>query len=88
MCPVDGCLRLKPGLEFLMCKVCWKNVPVQMRRALRQAYRDIWKPKSGRWVARARKALGSVEFFARVDKFNRMKTQAIQVAHIEEMPRP
>lgn len=82
-CPVKDCTRSKPGQTYLTCKPCWKGVPRPLRDELWSAYKAVWSPKSGRWVARARKTLGQHEFSRRWEKFWKLRLRVIAAAYRE-----
>ncbi len=83
ICPVKGCEKFKPARNYLMCKACWHNVPKPMRDQWRSLYRAIWKPKSGRWMGRARLALGGHELNRRIAAFYEQEKRVITAAYLE-----
>lgn len=78
--PCPACGLPKKGETYLLCRACWRSAPSELRGELRAAYRNIWTPKRGRWMARARLELGRDEFMRRVRAFKDCQRRVIQAA--------
>lgn len=83
VCPVRGCLRVKPGIRFIMCKPCWKVVPrplkAEWKKSLAKVRGLLARCHHEDWPGTAEAAKVKIEYEKAVFRM-------IQAAYLEPGP--